>query len=155
MIIKKRYFRWCVVLFAVAMSAVTMAQGVKEQDLIAVLQSDAAKGDKAITCKKLAIYGTDQCVPVVAPLLGDKELSSWARITLEAIPGPVADAALRDAMNQVEGRLLIGVINSIAVRRDSQAVGVLINTLGDADGDVACAAAVALGHLGGFWPARR
>jgi len=149
MIIKKRYIPWCVVLFVVVLSAVTMAQGVKEQDLIAVLKSDAPKGEKAITCKKMAIYGTDQSVPVLVPLLGDKELSSWARIALEAIPGPVADAALRNAVGTVEGRLLIGVINSIAVRRDAQAVDVLIGTLDDTDVGVACAAAVALGHLGG------
>lgn len=149
MISKKRYFRWCVVLFVVVMSTLSMAQGVKERDLIAVLQSNAAKGEKAITCKKLAIYGSDQCVPVVTPLLGDKELSSWARITLEAIPGPVADAALRNAMGTVDGRLLVGVINSIAVRKDRLAVDALIGKLGDDSVDVACAAAVALGHIGG------
>jgi len=149
MIIRKRYFPWCVLLFMVIISTVTMAQNVKEQDLIAVLKSDAPKGEKAITCKKMAIYGTDQSIPVLAPLLADKELSSWARIALEAIPGPAADAALRNAVGAVEGRLLIGVINSIAVRRDVQAVDILVKTLGNADAGVACAAAVALGHVGG------
>ncbi|MCP4451201.1 MAG: HEAT repeat domain-containing protein [Planctomycetes bacterium] len=149
MIIRRRYFPWCVLLLMVVVSTVTMAQNVKEQDLIAVLKSDAPKGEKAITCKKMAIYGTDQSVPVLVPLLGDKALSSWARIALEAIPGPVADAALRNAVGTVKGRLLIGVINSIAVRRDAQAVDVLIGTLDDTDVGVACAAAVALGHLGG------
>jgi HEAT repeat protein len=137
-----------------AASVVTIAQdhpagGSKELELIAVLKSDAAKGEKAITCKRLAIYGTDKSVPALAPLLGDKELSSWARIALEAIPGPVADAALRDAIGKVEGRLLVGVINSIAVRRDAKAVDALVQKLGDANADVASAAAVALGHLGG------
>ena len=149
MIIRKRHFPWCVILFMVAVSTVTMAQDVKEQDLIAVLKSDAPKGEKAITCKKMAIYGSDQSIPALAPLLADEELSSWARIALEAIPGPAADAALRDAVGTVEGRLLVGVINSIAVRRDAQAVDVLIKTLKDTDAEVACAAAVALGHLGG------
>ena len=49
MIIRKRYFPWCVILFMVVLSTVTMAQNVKEQDLIAVLKSDAPKGEKAIT----------------------------------------------------------------------------------------------------------
>ncbi len=53
------------------------------------------------------------------PLLADKELTSWARIALEAIPGPAADEALREAMGDVEGRTLIGVINSIGVRGDA------------------------------------
>jgi len=125
------------------------AADAKERELIAVLQSEAPKGDKAITCKRLAVYGSERCVPVVAPLLADEELSSWARIALEAIPGPAADAALRDAADKLQGRLLVGVINSIAVRRDPQAVDVLIRRLDDTDVAVASASAVALGHIGG------
>jgi len=154
MIIKKRYFTWCVILIIVAASTGIVAQdrpaaNVKQRDLIAVLQSDAPKSEKAITCKRLAIYGTEQCVPALAPLLADKELASWARIALEAIPGPVADAALRDAMGKLQGRLLVGVINSIGVRRDVQAVDTLVQKLNDANTGVASAAAVALGHIGG------
>jgi len=154
MIIKKRYFTWCVILIVVTASAWTVAQdrpaaNLKESDLIAVLQSDAPTDQKAITCKHLAIYGTEQSVPALAPLLADKELASWARIALEAIPGPAADAALRDALGKLKGRLLVGAINSIGVRRDAQAVDALVQKLGDADADVASAAAVALGHIGG------
>jgi HEAT repeat protein len=154
MIIKKTYPFWCVILIVVATSAGTIAQerqaaDPKESDLIAVLQSNAPKADKAITCKQLAIYGTPQAVPILAPLLADKELASWARIGLEAIPGPASDTALRNALGKLEGRLLIGVINSIAVRRDVQAVDPLIKKLNDTDAGVASAAAVALGHIGG------
>ena len=92
MIIKKGYCIWFVILIIAVISAGAVAQAeVKEGDLISVLKSSASKGEKAITCKKLAIYGTEQCVASVAPLLADKELSSWARIALEAIPGPAAD----------------------------------------------------------------
>ena len=154
MIIKKRYSPWGVILIIVAMSAGTVAQvrpaaDVKQRDLIAVLQSDAPKSEKAITCKQLAIYGTEQCVPALAPLLADKELASWARIALEAIPGTAADTALRNALGKLQGRLLVGVINSIAVRRDVGAVDTLVQKLDDADASVASAAAVALGHIGG------
>jgi HEAT repeat protein len=125
------------------------AEGYKESDLIRVLQSDASKGDKAITCKRLAIYGSEQCVPAVAPLLGDKELASWARIALEAIPGPAADIALRGAASELKGRLLVGVINSIGVRGDATAVEILVQKLGEVNSGIASAAAVALGHIGG------
>ena len=120
----------------------------KERKLIGVLQSGAAPQDKAMACKQLAIYGSQEAVPAVAPLLGDKDLSSWARIALEAIPGPAADAALRGATGKLQGWLLVGVINSIGVRRDAQAVDGLAAKLKDADADVASAAAVALGHIG-------
>ncbi len=154
MIIKKRYSLWFVILITVAMSARTVAQDrpaadVKQRDLIAVLQSDAPKSKKAITCKQLAIYGTEQSVPVLAPLLADKELASWARIALEAIPGTAADTALRNALDKLQGRLLVGAINSIAVRRDVHAVDTLMRKLDDANAPVASAAAVALGHIGG------
>jgi len=154
MIKKERYFCWCVILTIVAVSTGTVAQDqpaakLKQSDLIAVLQSDAPKGEKAITCKRLAIYGTEQSVPAIAPLLADKELASWARIALEAIPGPAADAALRDALDKLQGRLLVGVINSIGVRRDDQAVDTLVQKLDDNNAGVASAAAVSLGHIGG------
>ncbi|HUT01683.1 MAG TPA: PBS lyase, partial [Phycisphaerae bacterium] len=116
----------------------------KERELIGVLKSDAPPAKKAITCKQLAIYGSKDAVGVLAPLLADKDLASWARIALEVIPGPVADDALREAMGKLKGRLLVGTINSIGVRRDAKAVDELVKKLEDADADVASAAAEAL-----------
>ena len=116
----------------------------KEQELLAVLKSDAAPADKAITCKQLAIYGSAAAVPELAKLLPIPELSSWARIALESIPGPEADEALRTATESLQGRLLVGTINSIGVRRDAAAVAALSGKLKDADVEVAAAAAVAI-----------
>jgi len=121
----------------------------REQKLIDILKSDAPPQDKAIPCKQLAVYGTKAAVPALAALLPNKDLSSWARIALEAIPDPAADEALREAMPKVQGRLLIGVINSIAVRRDAKAVDALVARLKDPDEGVASAAAEALGRIGG------
>ncbi len=126
----------------------------KENQLISLLQSDAAPADKAIACKKLAIYGSEKAVPALAPLLADPHLASWARIALEAIPGPAADEALRNAMTTLHGQLLVGVINSIGVRQDAQAVNGLIGELKNTDPEVACAAAAALGRIGGNQSAR-
>ena len=120
----------------------------KESDFLAVLQSNAAPGEKAMACKNLAIHGTDASVPALAALLPDKDLSSWARIALQAIPGPAADAALRDAAGKLEGNLLVGVINSIGMRRDLKATEVLTGKLNDKDMEVVAAAAVALGKIG-------
>ena len=125
------------------------AAAEKQRQLIGVLQSDAPPAEKAITCKHLAIYGTRAAVPALAPLLADKDLASWARIALEAIPDPAAADALRAAMGKLTGRLLIGAINSIAVRRDAKAVDQLTGKLKDADAGVASAAAEALGRIGG------
>jgi len=125
------------------------ASDERQQKLIDVLRSNAPAAEKAITCKRLAVYGTKDAVPALAAWLVDKELSSWARIALEAIPDPAAGDALREAMGKVEGRLLIGVINSIGYRRDGKAVAGLVVRLRDGDAEVASAAAAALGRVGG------
>ncbi len=124
------------------------AANERERELIAILQSDAPDADKAITCKRLAIFGTPESVPALAPLLAHERLASWARIALEAIPGPEADQALREAIDKLDGNLLIGAINSIGVRRDVDAVEQLIVRLEDDSDAVASAAAVALGRIG-------
>lgn len=150
-----RYITFNAILMAVALPSLTWSVShgqstapAKEKELIALLQSDAPAADKAITCKRLAIYGSSEAVAELAKLLPNPELSSWARIALEAIPGPEADEALRKASESLEGRLQIGMINSIGVRRDAKAVAGLISLLDVKDQEVASAAAVALGRIG-------
>jgi len=135
------------ILAAVTLTDVRAAED--PQKLIGALKSAATPAEKATLCKQLAIYGNQDAVPALAALLPDQELSSWARIALEAIPGPAADEALRAALGKVQGRLLLGVINSLAVRHDAKAVELLIPRLNDKDTDLAAAVAVALGHIGG------
>jgi len=128
--------------------AVDSPESSREYKLLTVLRSDAPGAEKAIACKNLAIYGSSEAVPELAKLLDSPKFSSWARIALEAIPGQAADEALRTAADSLEGRLLIGTINSIGVRRDAGAVESLTVKLQDSNEDVASAAAVALGHIG-------
>ena len=145
-------FLLAAVIFATAPSArAEDSSSTREQEksLLALLRSDAPGAEKAIACKKLAIYGSSDSVADLAKLLPDPKMSSWARIALEAIPGDEADEALRRAIESLDGKLLVGVINSIGVRRDDGAVESLTARLKDAEADVASAAAVALGHIGG------
>jgi len=120
----------------------------REKELLAVLRSDAPKAEKAITCKLLAIHGSNEAVSELAKLLPDPQLSSWARIALEAIPGSASDEALRRAIDSLQGKLLVGTINSIGVRRDAKSIETLTLRLLDQDAEVASAAAVALGKIG-------
>lgn len=158
---KNRLFSSVVFLGAIAFAA-TIASAAddsksssdKQAELIALLRSDAQPGDKAIACKKLAIYGSSEAVPELAKLLTNEELASWARIALEAIPGPAADEALRNSLDSLKGKLLVGAINSIGVRQDAAAVDALIARLTNSDAEVASAAAVALGHIGNDAAAR-
>jgi len=157
----KRYFTIGGVIFALLLSIVTgpaiaaddetVDPAVeREQKLIDVLTSaDSPKSEKAITCKYLAVYGSEKAVPVIAPLLEDAELCSWARIALEAIEGEASSQALRDALTKVKGRQLIGVVNSLGVRGDVAAIDAIAALIKNSDAGVAEAAAVALGKIGG------
>lgn len=120
----------------------------KEKELLTILTSDRPASEKALACKQLAIFGSGESVSELAKLLPNPELASWARTALEVIPGPEADAALRTAMASLTGRLLVGTINSIGVRRDPLATDSLGEKLRDSDTQVASAAAVALGRIG-------
>jgi HEAT repeat protein len=120
----------------------------EEARLIAVLKSDAPRKAKADACRELARVGTRESVAPLAALLSNEELSHMARYGLEPIPDPAVDAALRDNLEKVKGRLLVGVIGSIGVRRDPKAVAPLVKRLGDPDPEVAQAAARALGRIG-------
>jgi HEAT repeat protein len=138
---------------AAALAAIPAAaadgRSPKEKELIAVLRSDAAEAAKAIACKGLAVHGSADAVPDLAKLLGNERLASWARIALESIPDPACDEALRAAADSLSGLRLVGVLNSIGVRRDTAAVDLLVRKLADTDADVAAAAAAALGNLPG------
>jgi len=119
-----------------------------EADLIAVLSTEPDRGEKAIACKRLAVYGSPACVPEVSKLLEDAELASWARITLEAIPGEAPFQALLEAADKLEGLLLVGVINSLGARRDVGAIELLSDKLKNGTEEVAQACALALGRIG-------
>jgi HEAT repeat protein len=118
-----------------------------EAELIKILQS-GQKPEQALACKELAICGTKECVPELGKLLKDKELSSWARLALEAIPEPACDDVLIVAARDLKGNRQVGAINSLGVRKSEKAIELLAESLADTNKQVASAAAVALGRIG-------
>jgi HEAT repeat protein len=152
-------FVWITGVVAMAIPVVLVAHGQaaspeKERELLAVLRSDKPEADKALACKQLAVHGSTAAVSELARLLTNERLASWGRIALEAIPGTEADEALRKAAESLQGTLLVGVINSLGVRRDAGAGELLARRLSDQDAEVASAAAVALGRIGNAAAAR-
>src|SRR5262249_5267553 len=110
--------------------------------------SSAPQKNKADACLELARIGGKEAIAPLAALLGDEKIAHMARYALEPIPDPAVDEALRAALRQLKGRLLVGVIGSIGVRRDVKAIDSLTELLKDSNADVASAAARALGSLG-------
>jgi len=105
---------------------------------------------KAIACKKLAFVGGKEAVQPMAALLGHPQLASYARFGLEPNPDPSVDEALRAALPKLKGRLQVGVITTIGVRKDAKALGALTNLIHDGDAEVAGAAAASVGMIGGL-----
>jgi HEAT repeat protein len=118
--------------------------------LIRILNDAAAtEFRKAKACQRIGELGAKEAVPSLAALLGNDHLSTYARYGLEPIADPSADEALRAALPKLKGNLLIGVINSIGKRRDTNAVSALVAMVYGGDEQVASAAAAALGSIGG------
>ena len=115
--------------------------------LMAVLKSDASQKDKFDACRNLAIVGDPRSVPVLAGMLTDEKYSHMARYALETIIDPSVDDAFRAVLGKLTGRLRIGVINSLGVRRDGKAVAALAKLLAGTDSGAAAAAAASLGKI--------
>jgi HEAT repeat protein len=118
-----------------------------EPRLAAILTPETSRAAKEYACRKLCLIGTKASVPALAALLVDAENSHMARFALERIEGPEAAAALRAGLGVVTGDLRIGMISSLAARRDEPSVPLLTALLG-AEPAVAVAAARALGRIG-------
>jgi HEAT repeat protein len=126
-----------------------------ESGLVRILEDpQATVFQKAKACQRLAAIGSKAAVAPLAALLADPQLSHYARFGLEPNPDPAAGEALRTALKKVKGSLLVGVINSIGARRDAEAVDALARLLDSTDGEVARAAAAALGRVSGLRAAR-
>jgi HEAT repeat protein len=119
-----------------------------ETRLVAVLGSRLSRAAKDFACRTLTVIGGAASVPALSALLGDAELSHMARYALERIPAPEAAAALRKALPKLNGKLKIGAIGSLGVRRDEASVAALAALVGCSDSAVASAAANALGDIG-------
>ena len=152
---KSRFTAILTAAFTLAAAASTFAQQPtplltkrSEEQLVAVVKSDAPQKDKADACRELAVVGTKEAVTALAAMLADEKLNHIARYALETIPDPSVDEAFRSALDRLNSRPLVGVIGSVGVRRDAKATKALAALLTHADPDVAQAAARALGKIG-------
>jgi hypothetical protein len=114
-----------------------------------VLKSDAKYAGKQYACRELSIIGTQQSVPVLAPMLTNQEYSDMARYALERIPGDAVDKALLAALPKAEGKAKIGIVNSLGERGTKAAAGEIAKLVDNSDRLLAGAAISALGKIGG------
>lgn len=136
------------VLGMVGRSAAAAAEGaVDEAALVAALQGNAEWQQKDAASRVLRQRGTVACIPGLAALLPNAEVSHLARYALEGLPFPEAGQALRDALAKTQGGAKAGIITSLGVRRDKDAVSLIIPSVRDGNTDIARAAIGALGRI--------
>ncbi|MBL9210216.1 MAG: HEAT repeat domain-containing protein, partial [Opitutaceae bacterium] len=80
-------------------------------------------------------------------MLADERDSDLARVALEAAPGAAVDGLFIDALEKTTGRTRLGLLDSLARRRQASAVPALTKLLADPDEPTAAAAARALGEI--------
>ena len=124
-----------------------------EEGLVKLLETGTPAG-KRFACLQLWMAASSRAVPTLAGMLPDEELSDAARYALERMADPAAGRALREALGKTKGRVRIGVVNSLAHRRDKGAVALIVPLLGDKDQSVVASAAWALGRIGGVLSAK-
>ena len=125
-----------------------------EMNYVKILKDNASLKQKDHACRVLRVIGTVDAVPALAGMLADKKLSHIARYALEPMPYPEVGQALRNALGRAKGTAKIGVIHSLGVRKDREAVDLLVPLLKDTDDQIAAAAAFALGRAGTLKAAR-
>lgn len=125
------------------------AKKVLEQESVALLKKRGEWSEMYRAVRNLAVVGTAESVPALAELLVEEGQSHLARIALENIPGAEATLALRNALDKVSSETAVGIIASLAVRKDQESVA-LFGALAEKEDEVlAQSALIALGNISG------
>lgn len=101
---------------------------------------------------QLERIGKGESVPALVKLMSadDKHLADYARRALEKNPDPSATEALLEKLASAQDAAWkIGLLNSLGQRRAAEAIERIAESLGEADPNVASAAASALANIGG------
>ncbi len=92
-----------------------------ETRLLAALSAGGSSVALEYLCAKLTLIGSALAVPALAALLDQPALTTAARNALEAAPHPEATAALRAQLPKLAGLPLLGVVQSLGIRRAAAA----------------------------------
>src|ERR1700722_5596644 len=88
----------------VALRGTSGADPEIESQLLAALKGPLSRDAHDYVCRKLAIVGTADSVPVLAALLEAQATSHMARYALERINVPQAGESLRNALKTTQGK---------------------------------------------------
>ncbi len=124
-------------------------RGVIEQELIALLESDAKLAAKQFACRQLLLIGTDTPAPILSRMLAsdDPRVAEAACYAMASRPSAAMIKTLREALGKAKGNGLIAVINLVGDIRDPQSVKAMKSLATSQNAAVADAAIGALGRI--------
>ena len=140
----------CLVAASLVLSSTRAASPdpAKTRELLLIVQSSAELAERARALQQLALVANSEAIPALTPLLADAQLGQYARDVLELMPDARAGDALREAAARLQGNALVGVINSLGVRREPKSVDLLTRLARDPKSVAAAPALLALGRIG-------
>jgi len=116
--------------------------------LAAFLDEETTYPGRQFVTMQLRLVGGAAEVPRLAEWLNRPEDAENVRLALTDILCEESLVPLRDALGTFKGQALVGIIGSLAARKDRLSIPVFARLLDDSDKDVAAAAASALGQFG-------
>jgi len=119
-----------------------------EQQLAVILQAGGSAVAREYLCSKLALIGSARSAAALGALLDDPLLATAARNALQALAPTAAAQALRERLPHLQSLAKVGALNSLGHLGDAASTGPLTELLKDGEGEVAAAAAAALGGIG-------
>lgn len=99
--------------------------GFEAKLLDALARPNCTPAGARFICQMLALIGGPKTVAALASRLQDPSTSDDARFALEPNPDPSVNEAFRAALDKLSGAPKAGLIGSIALRGDRQAVAAL------------------------------
>lgn len=116
--------------------------------LAAYLSDETSYPGRQFVCMQLRLVGGAAEVPALAKYLFVPTDVENARLALEVIDDPASLVPLREALDRFEGDALIGVVNSLAKRKDAESFDKIAALTKSTDLKTADAALYALGRFG-------
>jgi len=123
-------------------------RAVTEEQMIALLESDATIRAKQFVCHQLWIIATDKSVAILEKMLLEENTAEMACYALSTHPSDAVTRVLRESLSRVDDQTKIRILNILGDRKDTACVRQLIALLESENADIAEAAAISLGTIG-------